>query len=333
MSLLFFVLLVYSFPLHEAVALSIGNFSLLAVLFYAHIALTDRYWERQRYLYFFVFSLTLFGIVCGLRYWLHIVLLKKYLMSEGILVVSPERRLTIFVLITSFVFALVSVLFRLLVNRYRRERDNMVLLAEKQAAELQLLKAQINPHFLFNALNNVYSLVVSQSAQAAPMLVRLSALLRYVLYESQQAQAALPRELAEIQNFIDLYRVQQPETVDIAFTMQGNPEGLGVEPMLLLPLVENCFKHSDLGQNPQAFCRISAKVHPGHLLEFTTENSFQPRDRQKDQVGGVGLENMRRRLQLQYGHAYTFTQHIQDQCFTIHLRVPCAHLVASASHS
>jgi two-component system, LytTR family, sensor kinase len=300
-----------SLSLDESVLLSGGNFMTLATLFYVHIRLVDRYFERKRFAPFFIISLLWFSGVSALRFLLHVLVLKKYLVHDGVLTVSPEGRLGLFVLTTSFMFAVFAVIVRLLQNQYRRELENLNLLAEKQAAELQLLKAQINPHFLFNALNNVYSLVEAKSDLAGPMLVKLSNLLRYVIYESQKPHAELSNEIREINNFMELYVMQFAQRPRIEFFIEGQPDNHYLEPMLLIPLLENCFKHANLGKTNQAFCQLELKVLPNGQLSFTTRNSFDPLDQQKDSIGGVGLENMRRRLQLRYpdNHLLEVSQH------------------------
>lgn len=330
MSVFFLVVLSWNFPVVEALTLSFGNFALLAAVFYGHVWLVDRYYEKAQYGQFFIRGFLLFTLVCTVRYFMHAVILTKYLVSEGVLVVSPEGRLGLFVLATSFIFAVVGVIYRLLLNRYRREMDNLALLAEKQAAELQLLKAQINPHFLFNALNNLYSLVVVGSPQAAPMLVKLSGLLRYVIYESQKNKADLSQEIQEIRNFIELFSMQHAVKPDISLNIAGRVETCQIEPMLLIPLVENCFKHTDFSKNPKAYCRINLEILPGPVLEMTTENTFNPNDQQKDKVGGVGLENMRRRLQLLYPDDHTLEYSSRDQVFHVRLVTP---ILKGAAHN
>lgn len=318
----FLAVLSYNFPLWEALVLSFGNFILLATIFYSHTYLTNRYWVQRQYGRFFAFGGLVFTAVSTLRFYFHALILKKYLVREGILLVSPEGRLGIFILVTSFIFAVTGVIIQLLINQYRRERDNLALLAEKQAAELQLLKSQINPHFLFNALNNLYSLVVTQSELAAPLLVKLSALLRYVIYESQKPSAELGREIREMENFIELFSLQHDPAPQIRLKTEGNPAGLYMEPMLLIPLVENCFKHADFGQNPGAYCIIRAEITAQHHLVFTTENTYNPANRQKDRTGGVGLDNIRRRLSLLFPDVGTFQYEGKDRVFTVKLEIP-----------
>jgi sensor histidine kinase YesM len=325
LTLLFLAFLSANFPFGEALALSVGNFATLALLFYAHVRLVDRFFEQRRFAGFFLRSLLCFAAVCTARFLLHAWILKKYLVNTGVLLVSPEGRLGIFVLVTSFMFAVFAVIFRLLQNRYRREVHNLNLLAEKQAAELQLLKAQINPHFLFNALNNLYSLVVAQSEQAAPMLVKLSHLLRYVIYESQKPKAELHREIAEIRNFMELYAMQFSQAPDLQFVVKGPAEDLFVEPMLLIPLLENCFKHGDLGKKPAAFCHLELEVAEGQQLHFGIRNSYDAADRQKDQVGGVGLGNMRRRLALRYAGQHHLELRQNEGVFEVKLHIDLAH--------
>ncbi len=321
MAFFFVGILVSQMPFGDVFVLVIGQFALLATLFYAHTWLVNRYWETGRYMTFLGLGTVVFSLVCTLRFLLNLRFLKKYLEHEGVVIFTPEQRMAVFILATSFIFVVVAVVFQLLMNRYRRERQTLTLLAEKREAELQLLKAQINPHFLFNALHNLYSLTFIKSDKAPVMLLKLSSLLRYVIYDCQLQNIQLDREIAEINNFVDLLEMRSELPLNIHFDIKGNPNAIQIEPMLLIPLVENCFKHADFDTNSAAFCRLILDVSDPNLMVFSTENSFNTNDQQKDQVGGVGLENMRRRLALRYPEHHTFAYGANDSTFSVKLSI------------
>jgi two-component system, LytTR family, sensor kinase len=233
---------------------------------------------------------------------------------------DPKARVAALVMVTSIIVALVAVGYQLLYNRFKNEQKNLALINEQQAAQLQFLKAQINPHFLFNALNNVYSLTLAKSNDAPKMLLKLSDLLRYVIYESQKETVDLAREAQSIGQFIELFQMRSEAPLRIQFTTAGNLSGVRIEPMILIPLVENCFKHCDFDQNPAAFTKIQLETTPQYL-RFFSQNTFDKTDKQKDAVGGVGLENIRRRLALRYGERFDLVFGDNVGVFTVELKI------------
>lgn len=131
------------------------------------------------------------------------------------------------------------------------------------------------------------------------MVLQLSELLRYVIYDSQLNKVMLRKEVAQIKRFIELFQMRSEQTPDISFQYQDLPPDISIEPMMPIPLVENCFKHGDFDTNATAFVKISLRVHKNQL-EFETLNSKHDALQQKDKIGGVGLENIRQRLALKY---------------------------------
>ncbi len=322
MAAFFFALLATTpIPLGANAGLVVGNFGLLAALFYGHTWLVDRFWEAGRFGGFAVRSLLFFALNCTLRFLVSAYFFGEKMGIGATTLFNPSVRLGLFVFITGFLFMVVAVVFQLLVNRTRRERQGLALLAEQRAAQLQLLKAQMNPHFLFNALNNLYSLTVQKSDAAPAMLLKLSDLLRYVIYDSRLAEVPLGREVGELRRFIELFQMGLERPADIRLDISGDLDRRAVEPMMLMPLVENCFKHGNLAAGgAAAYCEIKLENRPDSLL-FSTRNSFDPADRQKDRAGGVGLENIGRRLALRYPGRHRFSFHGKGGVFEVSLEI------------
>ncbi|WP_187631969.1 sensor histidine kinase [Hymenobacter lutimineralis] len=189
--------------------------------------------------------------------------------------------------------------------RNRRELERQQLLTE-----LAMLKTQINPHFLFNTLNNIYSLTSRKSDKAPEAVLRLAEIMRYLLYESSTDTVPLSRELAHLHSFLDLQRLRLPASAPEAIRFEV--EGAGpdcahpIAPLLLLPLVENAFKHGDLAARPVAV-HITLHLASDGLLRFSVLNHVAPADAERElprQPGGVGLVNLRRRLELLYPSRY-----------------------------
>ncbi|GAB3237440.1 histidine kinase [Hymenobacter seoulensis] len=179
-------------------------------------------------------------------------------------------------------------------ERARRELENKHL-----TAELAFLKSQVSPHFLFNTLNNIYTLAHLKSDDTPEAIMQLSHLMRYMLYESEAARVPLGREVDYLRNYMDLQRLRlDPDQVNIQLTIDGPLEGHLIEPMLLIPFVENAFKH---GISSQHFSRIAVHLAvQNQQLLFTVQNSLFPVSGTHDPNSGIGLPNVRQRLNLLY---------------------------------
>ncbi|MDF2190707.1 histidine kinase [Paraflavitalea sp. CAU 1676] len=166
-----------------------------------------------------------------------------------------------------------------------------LMLANKQT-ELSFLRSQVNPHFLFNSLNNIYSLVYHKNDQSLSAIAKLSDLLRYMLYDANE-QVPLEKELEYIDKYIDLQQMRFDQPVQVGMAVSGRPEKARVPPLLLIPFVENAFKHGDLRHG----IGIQVKTYADEqVVRFGVVNAIG--HHQKDAGGGIGLENVRRRLDL-----------------------------------
>lgn len=200
--------------------------------------------------------------------------------------------------------------FLRLAGDYLRERDDRREL-EKQhlRTELALLKTQLHPHFLFNTLNNIYSLTLNASPQAPEAVLRLSELMRYQLYDSAADTVPLAREISHLQSFLTLQHLRlPPDEADeaIQFTVllpPGAEHAYQLPPMLLLPLVENAFKHGDLTARPHVV-RLSLELADDGQLHFSVRNRRNNAGAVPPGRGGVGLANLKRRLTLLYPEQY-----------------------------
>ncbi len=212
-----------------------------------------------------------------------------------------------------------SIALRLSAKWQDIDRQRQELLAEQRATELDSLKKQLNPHFLFNTLNTIYALVDINPEDAKAAVHRLSGLLRYMLYEDVD-YVELSRETDFIANFIALMRMRlsrRPIEVDI--DIRGH-ETDRVPPLLLLPLVENAFKYGNTAPNdvPVKVCIATTGAH----LVCETENGFSPASESDSRASGIGLANLNRRLQLIYSGKATFTTTAADNIYRTKLTIP-----------
>ena len=195
-------------------------------------------------------------------------------------------------------FALSSAV-RLAMEWFRNERQKKEMEAEKLSSELAFLKSQVNPHFLFNILNNICSLARKKSDDTENAIIKLSQIMRYMLQDSKDEKVNLEKEIEYLQSYIELQRLRLPEKVKIEFSVEGQPELVSIEPLLLIPFVENAFKHGvSYLDSSEILIRLSAN---NQALKFTVENNIAKHLGEIAEKGsGIGLKNVMRRLELLY---------------------------------
>lgn len=204
--------------------------------------------------------------------------------------------------LSTFLVLSLTALLTFLQEWYKQQEQMRKMALEQLQAEHRMLRMQVSPHFLFNALNNIYSLVYTQSEKAAPSVLQLAHLMRYQLYETGDKTVPLEKEAGYIENFIALQELKIDDADQKIRFEYGGLEGVNIEPLLFIPFVENAFKHGNL-QDKGGFLHISL-IADDELIRFHLENSVEPGNDRKDAVGGVGMENVRNRLEAYYPHAH-----------------------------
>ncbi|MBL7798560.1 MAG: histidine kinase [Saprospiraceae bacterium] len=205
----------------------------------------------------------------------------------------------------------------------RKEREATEFRSEKLEAELKFLKSQINPHFLFNALNNIYALTVIKSDKASDNLLKLSGMLRYMLYDCKADHVPLGKEIEYLRHFIDLNLLKDSRGLNVEVHLDESRPGLTIAPMLLIPFVENAFKHSKIEDRAHGWIRIELTTLTDRI-QFAVENSVPETAHSKDQEGGIGLVNVRRQLELLYPDHHTLDIEQKDDTFRVLLTVDIA---------
>ena len=171
-------------------------------------------------------------------------------------------------------------------------------------SELQFLKSQINPHFLFNNLNNLYSYAIEQSPKTSSIILELSSVLRYMLYDCKEKFVPLQKEIEHIKNFTQLNELQIEERGKVIFQTENIPSGYQIAPLILSVFVENAFKHSTASQSNDIAIDINIHVTDKGLLQFHCKNTFQPLGNTESLSKGIGLQNVIKRLQILYPDAH-----------------------------
>lgn len=207
-------------------------------------------------------------------------------------------------------------------NYVKLKQSQQQLRIEKQTAELNYLRSQTNPHFLFNTLNNIYSLSRDKSDLAPESILRLSKILRFMLYETGGAYIAIERELKIITDYIDLEKLRYDESLRINFNYDIEDMKQSLPPLLLMPLVENAFKHGVSETRNDPFIDIHLSIDQRQLL-FTVKNSAEPFSGKGDLKENIGLSNLRRQLELLYKE-YDLAVQLSGSIFTATLKINLA---------
>ncbi|MFD2521675.1 sensor histidine kinase [Emticicia soli] len=192
---------------------------------------------------------------------------------------------------------------------------------EKLTAELRFLKAQINPHFLFNTLNNLYSLAFSNSPNTTEVIAKLSKMMRYMLYESNHAKIPLSKEIEYIENYISLEKLRLNHQIPIDFEIKGEINQVMIVPLVLITFLENAFKHGVNGNDPNSWVKVFLQVN-GKTCTYMVENSsISKLNNFVGENSGIGLQNLKRRLELSYPGAYKLSVESKDNKYRIQLKI------------
>lgn len=219
---------------------------------------------------------------------------------------------TNFMLAIAFAIKIVKKWFIQQNEKHEMEKQNL-------KSELNLLKAQLHPHFLFNTMNNLYALSLEKSTKTSEGIAKISDLLRSILYECNEAEIQLEKEITLINNYIELEKLRYNERLHLNFDVTGAVNEMKIAPMLLFTFVENCFKHGSSNDPAKPFISISINVLPNKMV-FFAENS-KPATKGLKNKGGIGLNNVKKRLDLIYGNKYQLEIEDKQNIFTVSLSI------------
>src|SRR4030095_11260221 len=211
---------------------------------------------------------------------------------------------------------------KLLADYARAQRRLAEITREKAESELKFLKSQINPHFLFNSLNSVYFLIDKSNKDARESLHKFSEMLRYQLYECGGEKIEIEKEIRYLEDYVDLQRLRKDEKYKVDFHCAEGVSGFSIEPLLLIPFVENSFKHiSHFGNGKLNRVNIDASRNNGEFI-FSVANTVDYSSKQNtDPVGGIGLKNVKRRLELLYPDKHDLKITEEEGWFKVDLRL------------
>ncbi len=213
--------------------------------------------------------------------------------------------------------ALIGLVMRGFIDWYSDIKVKEQLQQKNYEVELALLKAQINPHFLFNTINNIDVLIAKDAAKASEYLNKLSDIMRFMLYDTNTESIKLEDELAYIEKYISLQRIRTTNPDFVDYNVKGQPGAQRIAPMLFIPFIENAFKYAE-NKKVNGAVYISIIIEPDRII-FECENHFDKDTRQKTERNGLGNDLIRKRLQLLYPSLYTLNITEQNQIYKVKL--------------
>ncbi len=203
--------------------------------------------------------------------------------------------------ILNFLLTSTFTVFKIISDWIKSERERRRIQTQNMQSELRFLKSQINPHFLFNTLNSLYALTIKKSDLAPEIVLRLADMMRYMLYECNEKWVPLSREVAYVENYLELEKLRHGTQADVVFTCEGDVENKSIAPLMFIPFLENSFKHGLSRSLSTGYVHVFLKVTQEHVF-FRIENSKPDTHPQPEArtFGGIGLTNVRKRLQMLY---------------------------------
>lgn len=270
--------------------------------------LTSRYWQ-------FFLGLVILVVTCGV----YTVLAELSISSDPRLQgasFSVGRNVLPFIHI-----AAIAASIKLLKFWYVQRKHTIEAEQQRTVAELKLLKAQLHPHFLFNTLNNLYSHTLEFSPKSPEIVLKLSALLRFMIYESNSHRISLEKELDLLQNYITLEKLRYGERLELSLNITGEIEKYQIAPLLLLPFLENAFKHGTSKQIDQCWISFDLSIHES-LMKFKLINSIDPANEENHvHPGGLGLKNVTKRLDILYKGKHKLNSQKLEEVYVIDLEI------------
>ncbi len=282
-------------------------------LFYLNLyVLTPVLFIRKKYFLFAVALLSAFIVIMGIHWMLFDLFIKT---RPFILPNSVGFNLLPFILT-----AAASTTYYMIQERSAAEKFLLQKQQQNLKTELSFLRSQISPHFLFNVLNNMLALSRMKSDQLEPTIFKLSSLMRYMLYETDEEKVPLRKEIEYLQSYIDLQRQRLGKNVRVTVSMQSCNEPYYIAPMLLIPFIENAFKHG-IGNIPDPQIDIELQTK-NDILYFIVRNKFSQEAAEiKDKTSGIGLANVKRRLEILYDKNYSLLISQKNNWFIVSLQL------------
>lgn len=296
----------------------------LSVTYFFNYKLVPQYLWKRRYGRFFLFSF--YTLLAGVWlsflivfYALIYILNNKSTIDPSVL--RPELQIMTLNFIVFFAIAVKQIKRAFFMQQEKNDLEKHKLNTELKLkeAELKLLKAQIHPHFLFNTLNNLYGLTLEKSDEAPDLVLRLSDILDYILYRCNKKSVMLSEEINNLKNYIEIERIRYPKKLKLEVDFLENTKHFKIAPLLILPFIENAFKHGVSNYPGVAFVKAKLSLHEKNLV-FEIENSKRsPKQPEHKHSNGIGLQNVQKRLELLYPDKHNLKINETDETYSVYL--------------
>ena len=228
-------------------------------------------------------------------------------------------RLRIVFFTFNLIFAFViSTVYYFIIEWYRNNQLKSEMKYQKAETELKYLNSRINPHFLFNTLNNIYTLCYLKDDNAAPAVMKLSEMMRYILHDGSATLIELEKEVQFIKSFIALQSLKKEQLMQVSFNVQGVKRIHRIAPLILIIFFENCYKHGDIERSPSGWIRAELNVDEQSTMSFTIANTISGHNETREIESGIGLENVKKRLSMMYQENYTLDIKTEQNIYSIH---------------
>jgi sensor histidine kinase YesM len=308
------VFCLYILPWQQALYRSLLIIGCHAINFYAfYYWIVPVLYKNGKYFQGLVATVLFISVLTPVR----LLVANLFVLSEILVIQVDLPGRLVFIIFTEITIAGFGTFMRLASDQENSSRRVVALEKLNLESELRFLKAQMNPHFLFNTINNIYSLTLLKSDKAPESIMRLSGLLRYLLYESGE-RVKLDKEVSALRAYADLFALKYEETLDLTIDVSAHNETL-IEPLILIPVLENALKHSGLGIDRNAFVKFKVYQDSATLcIECSNSKSILPATIES---GGIGLANIRKRLEMTYADKYdlSLTETGNVYCLTLKL--------------
>ena len=272
---------------------------------------------RKRYTLFFVSATLMAVFAAGLINIVDISLIGPYILGHPLYGYFLHTKI-IYKILDLIYIGSFPVLIKLWQRQIKQEKRAQELSVGKLGAELELLRNQLQPHFLFNTLNNLYGMVLSKHPQAAEVVMRLSDMMSYMLYECNSERIELEKEITQLKNYIELEKIRYGDRLELSFEVGGQLSGERIAPLLFMTFWENAFKHGPAKMEQPSWITGSLWVKGGQL-DFRLENSIPNQSGTIDSSpytkSGIGLNNVKKRLELLYPERYQLSTEVSDTYF------------------
>ncbi|MCB0475284.1 MAG: histidine kinase [Flavobacteriaceae bacterium] len=296
------------FPLH------------ILIVYFNIYYLIPKFILSKKYISYFVYMALSLALIYVLRTGLNYYLVTENIWpeAEGVHMAFTFNHIVAVVLGEVYVIAFVSAIKLTIDWSYEKVKNERLKKAQLQS-ELNFLKTQIQPHFFFNTLNNLYALAMQQSDKTPEVILKLSEIMQYVLYDVKESAISLLKEINYIYTYLELEKLRYGETIKSNLTINGNIDSIAIPPLLFLPFIENCFKHGTKN-NDNIIVDINFKKKKNSLV-FKVHNNFKAGGN-KVVKHGIGIENVKKRLQLLYNNKYKLKTEILKDNYYVCLKIP-----------